>query len=397
MYSHFLKGIFFTGSAFFLLCFGECFAWEFSGNAKYGYSSIKYPKHSTLSGIEQKYDFHNATMRLQAVKYLDRITATAHFQTQYLKTTNRNSSLYSDIDRYRFFDLALETTDTNNEQIIHRFDRFNISYAGDDLVFKLGRQAVSWGNGIVFHAMDIFNPFRPTEIDKDYKPGDDMLYCQYLTPSGNDWQMILLPRRNTEEQIHYNSSSVAFKYHGLYEFGDVDFLLASHYEDIVVGIGYLRSIFDLLWRLDFTLTRIDDDEYKSSFLTNIDYSWTWFSTNFYGFIEYYYNGYGSSDTKQVDASELDKRINRAELFVKDEQYFSTGAMIELHPLVTLNPLVILNLHDFSGLTNISLQYDFQDNLLVKLNVVVPFGEIYSEFNGEQTPGTNINFLASYYF
>jgi hypothetical protein len=32
-----------------------------------------------------------------------------------------------------------------------------------------------WGNGLVFQVLDLFNPFPPNAVDREYKPGSDML------------------------------------------------------------------------------------------------------------------------------------------------------------------------------------------------------------------------------
>ena len=91
---------------------------------------------------------------------------------------------------------AMCQRDDSSDFILHRLDRLSLGYTSESLVMRLGRQAVTWGNGLVFYPMDIFNPFNPVAIDKDYKTGDDMLYGQWTTYQGNDWQMILLPRRD---------------------------------------------------------------------------------------------------------------------------------------------------------------------------------------------------------
>ena len=53
-----------------------------------------------------------------------------------------------------------------------------MGFATDHVVMRFGRQAITWGNGLVFNAMDIFNPFDPAAVDKEYKTGDDMIYGQ---------------------------------------------------------------------------------------------------------------------------------------------------------------------------------------------------------------------------
>ncbi|MDE2462520.1 MAG: hypothetical protein KGO02_02215, partial [Alphaproteobacteria bacterium] len=55
-----------------------------------------------------------------------------------------------------------------------RIDRLSVSYSSTHVVLKLGRQALTWGAGLVFRPMDLFDPFAPDAIDTEYKPGTDM-------------------------------------------------------------------------------------------------------------------------------------------------------------------------------------------------------------------------------
>jgi hypothetical protein len=75
-----------------------------------------------------------------------------------------------------------------------RIDRLSVTYSSTHVVLKFGRQALTWGAGLVFHPMDLFDPFAPDAIDTQYKPGTDMLYGQYLFDNGSDLQAVIVPR-----------------------------------------------------------------------------------------------------------------------------------------------------------------------------------------------------------
>ena len=65
---------------------------------------------------------------------------------------------------------------TNNDQTLyHRLDRLSVTFQPYWGTLQIGRQALTWGNGFLFNPMDLFNPFSPTQIDREYKPGDDMV------------------------------------------------------------------------------------------------------------------------------------------------------------------------------------------------------------------------------
>ena len=55
---------------------------------------------------------------------------------------------------------------------------------------SIGRQAVTWGNGYVFNPMDLVNPFPPTDIERDYKIGSDMVIGLVNLGTSGDLQLV---------------------------------------------------------------------------------------------------------------------------------------------------------------------------------------------------------------
>ncbi|MGI9261326.1 MAG: hypothetical protein ACR2QR_04785, partial [Woeseiaceae bacterium] len=89
-------------------------------------------------------------------------------------------------DDRRLMNLTDTLRDDGKFVAVHRLDRLAVTWSSENLVVRAGRQAITWGNGLVFSPMDIVNPFDPTAVDTEYKAGDDMVYAQYLLANGND-------------------------------------------------------------------------------------------------------------------------------------------------------------------------------------------------------------------
>ena len=60
----------------------------------------------------------------------------------------------------------------------------------------VGRQAVTWGNGLMFNPMDLFNPFAPSNTVRDYKMGDDLVSVRFNGEGGKELNLLYIPRRN---------------------------------------------------------------------------------------------------------------------------------------------------------------------------------------------------------
>lgn len=372
-------------------------AWVYYGHAKYDFNYTKIASNSTayvLSGDQQTLNALN--LRLAADNKWDRIGVDVHYEINLLRSNNPDLSAV-DRDRFRLFDLSSSIKDESSMQQEHRLDRLSISYNGDDLVLRLGRQAVSWGNGIVFHPLDIFNPFDPVAIDKDYKTGDDMLYAQWLMDDGNDLQLIALPGRNLSGDVDNDQSSLAIKYHALSQNGDIDLLVAQHYDSHYYALGYARSVVEAVWRLDIMYSETVSGESRHSLVTNMDYSWVWFEHNIYGFVEYFYSGVGDADYTLTPNPELSARLARGEVFNLARDYLAIGLNIELHPLVNLMPTLITNLNDQSRLMQTTLSYDWKENVSLKASLLLASGESDSEYGGIFYPGDQFNLLIACYF
>jgi hypothetical protein len=289
-------------------------------------------------------------------------------------------------DRTRLFDLTDVITDSGRTAVLQRLDRLAVGHASDHLVMKFGRQAISWGNGLIYTVMDIFNPFDPAAVDKEYKTGDDMLYGQVLRGNGDDVQGVMVFRRDpVTGDVEADQGSLALKYHHMASISEYDALVAQHYGDTLVGVGVNYNVGGAVWRGDLAVTVTDDDT-VASLVTSLSQSWTWGDTNVSGVAEYFYNGFGQSDGCYSpgcleDNLELLKRVARGELFSLGQHYIALSAMIEVHPLFLLTPNVFVNVADPSALLQVVFQNDLRENLLLWSAVALPIGADGTEFGG----------------
>jgi len=292
-------------------------------------------------------------------------------------------------DDRRLFDFSDVISEGSDSAILHRLDRFWIGFASEKTVVRLGRQALSWGNGLAYAPMDLVNPFNPASIDTEYKAGDDMLYLQYLQDNGNDVQAAYVARRNLASgDVEADEATAAVKYHGFADEGEFDLLLARGYGDTVLGVGVSHAIGGAVWSADLVVTDTDADTY-AQFVTNLMYSWVWKDTNMSGGFEYYFNGFGQTGSRYDPASmaanpDLLARLLRGELFTAGRHYLAANVTMELTPLWTLTPTLLVNAADPSSLFQLVTNYSLSDNMTFLASLNVPLGASGSEFGGIET-------------
>ena len=288
-------------------------------------------------------------------------------------------------DDRRWWDLTHTISDRDSRLLVQRLDRLHVGYTGDATVIRFGRQAVSWGNGLIYNPMDFFNPFDPAAIDTEYKIGDDMLYGQYLLDSGSDWQFVSVQRRNDEGDVSSSVQSNAIKFHGFGLEREVDLLLAEHFDDTVIAGGGALNVGEAVLRGDLVLTDTDDG-WEASVVANWSWSWVWAGHNVSAVAEYFHNGFGLRQSdytpeKIADATDLVDRLNRGELFTLGRHYLAGSLQIEVTPLLNVTPNVFINLGDQSALAQLVASWDLAEDWQVLGALTLPIGPSGTEYGG----------------
>ncbi|NIA27212.1 MAG: hypothetical protein GWP02_04075 [Desulfobulbaceae bacterium] len=332
--------------------------YEFGGHSKLTLLAQSYPDDSLFRELAGARSLDAAEeLRLNFSAKNDRWSLHADYQLIALRSDFLPFGLPQDDNR--LFDLTTTLDDGDGNAILHRLDRFWVGYTGEKTVLRFGRQALSWGNGLIYAPMDLVNPFDPTTIDTEYKTGDDMLYMQYLRDNGDDIQATVVFRRNVTSGVAgSNEATIALKYHGFAGENEYDVLVAQNYDNTVVGIGYARSVGGAIWRGDIVVTDSSGD-IITEVVSNLSYSWIWGGRNMGGAVEYYYNGF-------------------------DRHYVAGSLAIEMSPLWMLTPTVLTNANDPSGLLLLITQYSLSDNMTFLGSLNIPLGANGTEFGGPES-------------
>ncbi|MDY0040320.1 MAG: hypothetical protein RBS57_08400, partial [Desulforhabdus sp.] len=313
-------------------------------------------------------------------------------------------------DDRRLFDLSTVIKETNEYVLYGRVDRLFLTLLPEWGAVRIGRQAITWGNGMLFNPMDLFNPFSPTDIDREYKIGDDMLAVQARISEIGDVQFLYVPRNDPDSgDPRWSSSSVAGKFHFTVGSTEFDLMAAGHYDDAVVGVGSVGYVGGAAWRADATWTLLQDKDYRNGFVSlvaNVDYSWTWWQKNLYGFLEFFYSGVGEdSYTGALTDPDIVERLDRGELFTLGKYYLSGSLRIELHPLFNVFFTIINNVADPSGILQPRGVWDVTEDVQLIFGSNIFFGRGGTEFGGFEVPGTdltnappnNVYLWLNYYF
>jgi hypothetical protein len=302
-------------------------------------------------------------------------------------------------DALRALNLSSVIDESDSFVWYQRLDRLFLTVKPGWGVVRVGRQAITWGNGLIFNPMDLFNPFPPTDVERDYKLGDDMVVTQLPAGDIGNLEALYVARRDPQNgDIAWSQASVAGNirlFPGLYEF---NLMGAKHFDDIIAGAGAVGFLGGAAWRVDATWTFLDEDSPSDDYLSlvaNIDMSWVWKDKNVYGLCEFYWNGLGESNyISALTNPDIVKRLATGELFVLGRPYLSGSLQVELHPLFNVFFTAINNISDPSGIVQPYATYDFAPDFQLLFGANLFYGAKGTEYGGIVIPGSDLTLRAA---
>ena len=279
-------------------------------------------------------------------------------------------------DSRRYFDWSSEVHSNDENRLVTRVDRLSIAFRQPSWSVQIGRQAVSWGNGLVFQPLDLFSPFAPTTIDREFKPGVDSVLFESLVGRSNELQLLWIGRK--DESAVAQPHTMAMKWHTQLSEFSIDLIVAEHIGDEFAAFSLSLPVAGSLLRLE-TSRLCSQSSCTMSGLANIDYTLSLGPTLLYVFGELYHNGFGLAQVTDRVPDALSERFARGELFTLMKNYGSLGLNVTWHPLWSQSFIYLNNLEDQSGLVQTAVNYEPGDASRMQFGVSVPFGDENTEF------------------
>jgi hypothetical protein len=266
-----------------------------------------------------------------------------------------------------------------------RLDRLWIGYSSNHLVLRIGRQALTWGSGLVFRPMDLFDPFAPNATDTEYKPGMDMVYGQWLFDDGSDLQFIAVPRpARVGGGLTSNASSLALHFNTTIGGMQTTWIVARDRRDWVAGVGINGELGQATWNAEIVPTFVHGGQILTSGIVNISDATTIFGRDVTLFAEYYRNGFGLAARRYalIDLpAPLRDRLVRGQVFDTGRDYLAAGAQLQWSPLFQVNPTLIANLDDRGFYGVVQGIYSLRENLNFIVGSQIPIAPSGTEFGG----------------
>ncbi|MEE2821899.1 MAG: hypothetical protein VYA53_02850 [Acidobacteriota bacterium] len=258
-------------------------------------------------------------------------------------------------------------------ELVGSIDHFNFKFNFESIRVVVGRQPITWGVTYFWPALDLFAPFSPNRIDRDYKPGVDVIRA--TIPWGN----------YSELELIGGALGSSLKQDGV--FGalariylgplDIGFVGGKFHGDTVTG-GFLTTDFygtglrgELNWTQSGDIAdRLRD---KKTFLRSAVGIDRQLSPSLSLSVEIAFNGYGVKEAQEYLTQTSANRIARGEVTAMGKWYSGILSSWALHPLGTLNNSILVNWQDPSALWIPNLSWSTGNNSTVLLGAQIGVG------------------------
>jgi len=263
--------------------------------------------------------------------------------------------------------------DDSDVRLRMAFDRLNLQFDLHHIRITAGRQAVTWGVSYFWPALDLFAPFPPQNIDREYKPGVDAVRCTLAL--GPYSELDIIGASLGPAPAKDGAAGALARFHaGFVDFG---FMGGRFHRDTVAGGFFTSNLRGTGVRGELSWTDSGDSQDAG-----LDRSRFWRGT--IGVdrqlnpavaltAEFSLNGYGAGQASDYLKYLESDRVRRGEINGLGRVYAGAALTWQIHPLWTLDNSLFVNLSDSSALWVPLLTWSTGSDSDVRLGAQVGLG------------------------
>jgi hypothetical protein len=284
----------------------------------------------------------------------------------------------------RYFDLETTIIENDDLLVIAEFDRLNVRWERPGFRLIAGRQAITWGVTYFWPVLDLFAPFAPQRIDRDYKPGIDAVRA--TIPMGNFSELeFVAAGQGKDLPDDFSGAGLARINLGR---SDIGFMAGSFHTDTVVGTFITTDFRGTGIRGEVSYTESGDPADaqidRESFVRatgGIDRQLTG-TLNLTA--EVSWNGFGADDPAFYPRIAVSDRFRRGEVNSLGRTYAGASLAWQIHPLVSASAAVIGNLGDGSVLIQPTASWWVSEAVTALFGIFVGIGDGLDKDGGLQS-------------
>ena len=297
---------------------------------------------------------------------------------------------------FRIEPLVWRVSESSTANWRHEIDRANAQLHTRRAEITIGRQAIGWGRGVMFTSVDLFAPFSPLEVDREWRSGVDAIRTD-----------IKITERSSLDLVGafgstLDSSAFAARARGYARLMDVEVVGGRRAEDLFGGVTTSAAVGDAEVHGEAAVFRVPSEAGGSN-----DFQAVWkvvvggsyrfpIGSGILAYAEYHYSGFGAADPEEIRAllatPSFVERFVRGDMQILSRHAVGMTGSYEASPEVTYSGQWLHNPADHSGIVAPGLTYTFNDAVSLFGGVYMPYGkppeggQLHSEYGAAPRAG-----------
>lgn len=253
-----------------------------------------------------------------------------------------------------YWDLEDDYLDRGSAYARQRLYRGFITLEAPLADVRIGRQRIAWGSGRFWNPTDLFNPYNPTQLERDERIGVDAVLVEKNLDALSRLSLAYAPQRDA-------AHSRALRYRTNLVNTDLGVMAGEFRGDRVVGVEFAGRLSEASLYGEAAYTHPNTGPAFTRAVFGSEYAFV--NTLTVGF-ELYWNGAGTADEARYDIA----RLYAGAIQNVARRYVGGHLKYEITPLLRSDNYVIVNLDDGSRFVAPGLVYSLATNWDVSVGV-----------------------------
>jgi hypothetical protein len=251
----------------------------------------------------------------------------------------------------------------------HRLDRLSVALElGPSMELTVGRQPVSWATTLFLTPGDPFVPFNPEDPFREYRAGVDAARLRAFLGPFTDIDLVVRPSTFGDVTTVTALGRIKSVVGGV----DIGAWLGALHDEPAASASVAAPVAGAVARGELVVRRIEK-ETRVRAAIGLDRSFTIGETDLYVVAEYQYDGLGAAGPEDFVPVLLSDPARRGELLVLGRHSAAFQLSAQVHPLVSIDALALMNLADPSLLLGPGLSYSVGSETSLRSGLFVSAG------------------------